>query len=255
MECKLPKIDQKKRHQYKRRNAKEFYEYVRKNNLSGQIGEVWVWSAIDPESKYLFPDVIGEKTRKAGRKMMKIIKSRRANSSEKLLIQTDGFELYKELILECFTNKINKMIKRRGEIVVLEAEIPENILYTMLQKKRDSLGNIEDIDIKIVFGKESHILNILNAHNPYQGINTSYIERSNLNRRLFNARLRRKSLCFSKDYTCLVAQLNLQRIYANFCWTHHTLTKQFGRPTSPAMAIGKTNRIWTLRDIFFYPVS
>ncbi len=59
-------------------------------------------------------------------------------------------------------------------------------------------------------------------------------------------------MAFSKDYNCLVAQLNLQRIYTNFCWSHHTLTKQRKTPTSPAMYIGATDRVLELKDIFFY---
>lgn len=223
--------------------------------MNGKLGEVWVWSAIDPENKYLFPDFVGERKRKIGRKVLNEIKSRRKNTDDLLLIQTDGYDLYKELVIDAFATKKINQVKRRGEMVTVTAEMPENILFCMLQKKRDDFGNIDAIDVKVIFGNEDKILKVLKNHNPTQGINTSYIERSNLNRRLFNSRLRRKTLSFSKNYNCLVAQLNLQRIYANFCWNHHTLRKKYGIPTSPAMAIEATNHIWSLNEIFFYPIS
>ncbi|MCP4049506.1 MAG: hypothetical protein GY730_02215 [bacterium] len=256
LECNLKKIDKKKRHKYKRENTKKFYEYLKSNNLEGKLGEAWVWSGIDPESKYLFPDIVGTRKRNTGIQLVKRIKEKRANSKDKLLIQTDDYDVYAGMIKEVFASKIKTFFRNhRNEIVPKDVEMPENILYAVLKKKRSNAGEIEEIAPKIVFGKDKDILAVLKSHNSTQGINTSYIERNNLNRRLFNARLRRKTITISKDYDCLIAQLNLQRIYANFCWNHHTLSKQFGSPTTPAMAIGKTKGRWNLIDIFFYPIT
>jgi hypothetical protein len=48
----------------------------------------------------------------------------------------------------------------------------------------------------------------------------------------------------------LAAAVSLHFIYYNFARPHQTLTKaNGGRKTTPAMAAGKANRVWTLEDI------
>jgi hypothetical protein len=141
---------------------------------------------------------------------------------------------------------------RDGEKIPDEVKMPKNILYTVLKKQRNKQGEVESVEGKVVFGTEDQILKVLRAHDPTHGINTSFIERQNLNRRLFNGRLRRKTIAYSKNYDCFVAQLDLQRTYANFCWSHHTLKKRHRREMSPAMAIEATNHIWNLDEIFWY---
>ncbi len=48
----------------------------------------------------------------------------------------------------------------------------------------------------------------------------------------------------------VTAAVSLHFVYYNFARPHQTLTKRNGgRKTTPAMAAGKTNRVWTLHDI------
>ena len=55
---------------------------------------------------------------------------------------------------------------------------------------------------------------------------------------------------FSKKVENLAAAVSLHFVYYNFARPHQTLTKaNGGRKTTPAMAAGKTNRVWTLEDI------
>jgi hypothetical protein len=43
----------------------------------------------------------------------------------------------------------------------------------------------------------------------------------------------------------------------NFCLAHHELSKSshFGRPTTPAMAAGLTDHLWSFRELFWYRVA
>lgn len=171
-------------------------------------------------------------------------------------MQTDNYDVYESELKEFYGTSIYQKYLKNGRPVEnsIKWKIPKNLLYAILAKKRNSTGEVEEVEARIKFGTEKKILKILNGHNPTQGINTAYIERSNLNRRHFNARLRRKTISFSKNYENLCAQVNLQRIHNNFCWAHHTLSPQFGCPTSPVMAIGLTKKIWSLAEVFFYQI-
>jgi len=55
---------------------------------------------------------------------------------------------------------------------------------------------------------------------------------------------------FSKKVENLAHAVSLHFMYYNFARPHTTLTKDAGgRPTTPAMAAGIENRVWTVRDI------
>lgn len=245
------KFNKHQRRKQKQKNRQQHKDHLEKTGKEGKYGEVWNWSAIDPVSKYRFKDVVGTRKRKSGLTLFENIKAKRSNVLADLLIQSDNYDAYEGVIKECFAEKIfNYRTNRDGAKVPNQVKMPDNILYTVLTKKRSSQGEIEEVGGKIVFGTEERILNVLKAHNATHGINTSFIERDNLNKRHFNGRLRRKTIAYSKEYDCLVAQLDLQRVYANFCWSQRTLRKQYGRHTSPAMAINATDHIWSFDEIF-----
>lgn len=204
----------------------------------------------------MFPDVIGSRRRKYGKQLVEKLKERRQNIQADLLFQTDNYDAYENIIKECFAeNILSWTTDGNGEKIPRQVKMPENILYTVLTKTRDKNGEVEAVAGKVVLGQSDRILKVLNEYNPTHGINTSFIERQNLNRRLFNGRLRRKTIAYSKNYDCMVAQLNLQRVYANFCWSHHTLKKLHGYEMSPAMAISATDYIWKLEQIFWYRIK
>ena len=55
---------------------------------------------------------------------------------------------------------------------------------------------------------------------------------------------------FSKKVENLAQAVSLHYMHYNFARPHTTLTKAAGgRPTTPAMAAGIENRVWTVRDI------
>lgn len=246
------KFSKKERQKYKQKNRHANKEFIEKTGQEGKYGEVWIWSAVDPVSKYMFPDVIGTRRRSCGKLLVDTLKDRRKNSEDDLLLQSDNYDAYENVIKECFAETITSWkTNSNGDKIPNEVTMPKNILYTVLTKKRNKLGEVEAVDGKVVFGTEEQILKVLRAHDPTHGINTSFIERQNLNRRLFNGRLRRKTIAYSKNYDCFVAQLDLQRVYANFCWSHHTLKKRHGYEMSPAMAIKVTDHIWNLDEIFW----
>lgn len=75
-------------------------------------------------------------------------------------------------------------------------------------------------------------------------INTSHAERLNLSYRLFNKRLARKTLCFSKKLENLKHSIAITTAYFNFCRVHSSLEKQ-----TPAMAAGITDHVWKAEEL------
>lgn len=78
-------------------------------------------------------------------------------------------------------------------------------------------------------------------------ISTAYVERQNLTMRMSMRRFTRLTNAFSKKVENLQRALALHFMYYNFCRKHQTLK------TTPAVAAGITDRIWTLNDLANLP--
>ena len=88
------------------------------------------------------------------------------------------------------------------------------------------------------------------------GKSTAYVERSHLTARLFNSRLARKTLAFSKDLTMHRAAATWQDCYYNLIRPHKSLRlpvedelRQRWQKRTPAMAAGLTDHIWTVKEL------
>ena len=119
---------------------------------------------------------------------------------------------------------------------------------------------------RVVFGHRDEIDGLLAA----QGwqINTAFVERSNLTLRQHVAAIGWRVITLAKTDTGLLAQLYLFQAYYNLCLPHASLRQslplalidvsdrgaQHWQKTTPAMAAGITNHVWTLRELFLFRV-
>jgi len=120
--------------------------------------------------------------------------------------------------------------------------------YLQAVKQREN-GRVVGIELRVVFGDPVEPLQLL-------GQSTSYIERTHLTMRLFNGRLVRKTLAFSKDVHAYRASAAWEDLVYNLARPLKTLRVQvFGdpkrrwKPRSPAMASGLTDHIWTVKEL------
>jgi hypothetical protein len=74
-------------------------------------------------------------------------------------------------------------------------------------------------------------------------ISTSFAERVNLSVRMGNRRMTRLTNAFSKKWVNHEAMMNVFFGVYNFCKVHGTIK------TTPAVAAGITDRVWTVREL------
>jgi hypothetical protein len=120
--------------------------------------------------------------------------------------------------------------------------------YVQMVKQREN-GRVTGIKLRVIFGDPSETLALL-------GQSTAYIERTHLTMRLFNGRLTRKTLAFSKQLDVYRASVAWEDLVYNLARPVKTLrVRIFGDPKrkwkqrSPAMAANLTDHIWTVKEL------
>ena len=124
---------------------------------------------------------------------------------------------------------------------------PDELLYAQVVKQYKR-NRVSGITRKVVFGDPNKIQDILKRSVVSRTINTSFVERNNGTIRHMDARCVRKTYRFSKCRENHNRQFELCLAYYHLCLPHKTLTKWYGRPTTPFMSAGLTDQIWTLTD-------
>ena len=117
-----------------------------------------------------------------------------------------------------------------------------------------------DIQVKVIYGDEKEIKELLKTSKVSNSINISFVERINGTLRHINKRLSRKTYCFSKDIKYHKDHLDLCLAYYHFVKPHKGLrleVNQNGKrwqERTPCYAAGLTDHIWTMRELLTYKV-
>lgn len=156
-------------------------------------------------------------------------------------------ELFHELVPVAPTGKPGRP---RSPERVIDADLD----YATVHKTRQG-GQVIKVDRKIVHGSEQHVLERLEK-SPSQTINTAYIERSNLDWRLWDAHLARKAPTVARAMRWLKAKFAICVACYNLIRPHETLSRGEDRifhPKTPAMAANVTDHRWTFSELLAYP--
>jgi IS1 family transposase len=192
-------------------------------NKQGQLGygDVWTWTAIDADTKLVPSWLVGLRDADYAHTFINDLKSRLAN---RVQITTDGQTMYIWAIEDAFGSEVDY-----GMLVKLYGSEPE-------EKRRYSPARCISAEPHVVYG------------NPDKSkISTSYVERQNLTMRMNMRRFTRLTNAFSKKLENHTLAVALYFMHYNFVRPHQTLANPY--PRTPAMAVGVTNRIWTIEDI------
>lgn len=114
--------------------------------------------------------------------------------------------------------------------------------------KHRSGGRLIGITYRVVYGDPKEVRN-------FMGLNTAYVERTNLTARQMNGRMVRKTLSFSKEIEMLEASCAWEDWVYNLTRSVKSLRVETSDdwrrwiPTSAAMAAGLTDHIWTIEEL------
>ncbi len=215
---------------------------VEEKALRGDIGDVYLWTCLDQDTKLIASYALGKRSADMARRLMVDLAGRidlpaphesdahaYGLGGHKTVIQisTDGFAAYPEAVDLAFGPyvKYGQIIKQYRN-AALQYD-PSQIVGT---ERRSVSGNVNEWDIC-----------------------TSHIERHNLTVRTFMKRFARLSLGFSKKFECLSAAVGMYLAYYNFIWRTRYPDKS-GRPGKkrpPAAMMAKlTDHLWTFDELY-----
>jgi IS1 family transposase len=201
----------------KQANIPEGYE-------DDDLGSVWTWTAIDADSKLVITWLVGDRTADTAHEFLTDLAARLDN---RIQLSTDGWGAYDHTVRLVFGTQGGV---DWGTIVKKFGGGNEDHRY--------SPGKCTGAKKERRFG------------NPDMArVNTSYNERNNLNIRMGSRRYTRLTNAFSKKIENHAAATALHFAHYNLCRSHGTLTKKQGTKTTPAMAAGVEDHVWTVTEL------
>jgi len=187
---------------------------------SAELGDQWVFVAIDEETKLIPSFAIGKRTRETTLQFLCDLKERLAD--ERFQLTTDGFHFYERGVENVFGGTVDfaQLVKLYGDYGQHDSAA------------RYSPGHILEVISKVRDGRPDP-----------EHICTSHVERSNLSMRMHLRRFTRLTNAFSKKLENLKAAVTLYFAWYNFCRVHSSLR------VTPAMAAGIANDIWPIERL------
>jgi IS1 family transposase len=199
------------------------FVYAKQKNVppekQGAAGDVWTWVAIDADTKLVPTFHIGPRDLATATSFMSDLASR---LSGRVQLTTDGHRPYLLAVEGAFNGEVDyaQLVKVYGRD---QSNRPE---------RRYSPAVCLGQDMQPISGDPDP-----------DHISTSYVERLNLTMRMSMRRYTRLTNAFSKKVENLTAAVSLHFMHYNFCRVHQTLG------TTPAVAAGITNHMWTLDEL------
>jgi hypothetical protein len=132
--------------------------------------------------------------------------------------------------------------------------IDADLDYAKVHKTRQGVRVVK-VERQVVYGSEQHILERL-AGSPSRTINTAYIERSNLDWRLWDAHFARKATRAARSMRWLKAKFAICVACYNLVRPHETLSRgedRVFRTKTPAMEASVVDHQWTFAELLAYP--
>jgi hypothetical protein len=132
---------------------------------------------------------------------------------------------------------------------------PDLCIATVI--KRTEKKRVVEVTRRMTRGTLEQAMTLLNASLGGMVLNTAFIERLNGTMLERLAALTRKCRHAASRLTGLEAGMYLIGSTYNFCWPHQTLSKptHLGCPTTPAMATGLTDHVWSMWELLSYRIA
>jgi hypothetical protein len=213
---------------------------------SAESGTFWISTILDIDSRLRAARGIGKDETEASRKAFQGLQQRGHPDGPPPLI-SDGWGGIDDAILAVYG--LVPEYSGRGRPPT-RPKPSKDWLYLQMVKQRDEHGRLAGVKLRAIWGGLEELLDLL-------GKSTAYIERSHLTARLFNARLTRKTLAFSKNIQLHEAAVIWEDAYYNWIRPHKSLRvktydhlHQKWSLRTPGMAANLTDHIWTVNELF-----
>jgi IS1 family transposase len=193
---------------------------IRKGEDTSEIGDVWTFIALDPETKLIPSYVVGKRDTYHTRMFMDDLAGRLKN---RVQLSSDEMAAYTEAVERSFGTEVDY-----GQIVKT---------YSVTHLTKEAAGRYSPAE---VVKAERAAIN----GNPVKSlISTSLIEKQNHTLRMHCRRLTRLTNAFSKKLDNFKAAVSLNFAYYNFVKSHGSIRM------TPAMAAGVTDGFWKVEDL------
>jgi IS1 family transposase len=225
----------------------------------------WVWTAVDPETKLLLAIDVGPRTRAMAQRVLHQMARCLAPDCVPLFL-SDGFKDYLPAILTHFGCWVHPERHHAKGPVPKPRWMPRpELLYAQVIKtmrRRRLVGGTH----RVVFGTREAVEQILAACG-WQ-LQTAFVERLNLTIRQHVAAIGRRVTTVCKSEEGWRPQVVLLQLYYNFVLPHASVRQALAepvptngggsaklwRPCTPAMAVGLTDHVWSLREVMMFRV-
>jgi len=195
---------------------------IKRHERNKEIGDQYVFVAIDPDTKLIPCFIVGKRTSETALKFCLVLK-KKLEGNGRVQLTSDGFLPYITAIEAAFGSKIDY------------AQLIKTFASAYIEPGRYAPPHIQEAISKIIQG-----------HPKEDKVCTSHVERQNLTMRMQMRRLTRLTNAFSKKLENLKAALALHFTWYNFVRIHQTLQ------VTPAMEAGITDHIWGWEKILVY---
>ena len=235
----------------------ELWAFVKKQSGSeadeGEYGQKWIWTATDAPTRLLITFWIGGREMDDARKMLDDLVAR---FTDKPLFTSDELSHYAEVLAQLFHTMVAaERTGKRGRPMNPVRVVDEDLDYAIVHKIR-AARRVVKVERKVIYGNAQRI-QVRLQESPSKTINIAYVERTNLDWRLWDAHLVRKAPTFARSQRWLKAKFAICVTVYNFVRPHSTLSRREDRtfdPKTPAMAAGITERPWKIIDLLALPV-
>jgi len=210
-----------------------FTQKKQKNVKDGEVGvgDCWTWVGVDQDSRLIISYRVGDRSGEMAHAFMHDLHDR-LNHKVRTQLSTDALSWYLGAVESTFKWNgcdFGQILKTFGNSYDASGSPTA---------RRYSPQEVSSVQKFAVMG------------NPNEAaICTSHVERSHLTLRQQQKRMSRLTIAFSKKREFHLYATALHTTWYNYVRPHTTLSKQNGRPTTPAMAAGLAAAPWSFDDI------
>ena len=199
--------------------------YAKAKNVPAKLegkwgyGDVWTWTAIDADTKFMISWRVGGRDVSWATLFMKDVASRLAN---RVQLTTDQHAPYRQAVEAAFGSEVDYAMLQK-----LYGAVPES------PSTRYSPAKCIGVTEKVIQGEPD-----------VNRVSIAYVERSNLTLRMSSRRFTRLTNAFSKKIENLEHAVALHFVHYNYCRPHGSL-----RGLTPAQRLGLEDRRWSIERL------